>query len=80
MGKVGRIDLTGAITAGAQLVDTHPVDIEADNGRRTRKGHGHRQAHIAEADDGNLATMAHAKDPSPAVREPVLTEAGARPQ
>ena len=54
-GQVGVRHLVGAVVAGLQLGDACSVDVKTDDAALAAKGHGHRQAHISQADNGNLA-------------------------
>ncbi len=52
--------LAGTVDARGDIGDARGIDIEADDAcARARKTHRHRQADIAEADDGNLTRMRH---------------------
>src|SRR5262249_18209968 len=56
--EICRLNFTGAIKPGAQFIYALAVDIESDHWyARSRKSSGDRQANIAEADDGDFASV-----------------------
>jgi hypothetical protein len=55
-----RLDLARAIAAGLEFGNPRGVNVEADHpSPAAAEGHGDRQPHISETDDGKLATVRH---------------------
>jgi hypothetical protein len=58
-GQFGVVHFPGTIVAGFQLGDAGGVDVKTDGVHMLAKGNGNRQAHIAQANNRDGASVCH---------------------